>query len=88
MLGERPSGPFKPNNESEILQQLMEKFHSTAENSVKVQILTRLPKSWSISKVQAEFVASNFMAWKAKQLVKEKGVLSSPDPRPGHTIPQ
>ena len=88
MLGERPSGPFKPNDESEILQQLKEKFHSTAENSVKVQILTILPKSWSISKIQAEFGASNFMARKAKQLVKEKGVLSSPDPRPGHTIPQ
>ena len=38
-------------------------------------------------KVQAEFGASNFMARKAKQLVKERGVLSS-DPRPGRTIPQ
>ena len=28
------------------------------------------------------------MARKAKQLVKEKGVLSSPDLRPGHTISQ
>lgn len=28
------------------------------------------------------------MARKAKQLVKEKGVLSSPDSRPGHTIQQ
>ena len=85
MLGKRQSSP---NDESEILQQLKEKFHSTVENSVKVQILTILPKSWSISKIQAEFGASNFMARKAKQLVKEKGVLSSPDPRPGHSIPR
>ena len=28
------------------------------------------------------------MAQKAKQLVKDKGILSSPDPRPSHTIPQ
>lgn len=65
-----------------------EKFHSAPENSVKVQVLTVLPKSWSISKIQAEFGASNFMARRAKQLVKERGVLSSPDPRPGRTIPQ
>ena len=36
-----------------------------------------LPKSWSIDKIQAEFGASNFMVRKAKQLVKNKGVLSS-----------
>ena len=82
ILGERPSGP---NDESEILLQLKEKFHSIAENSVKVQILTVLPKSWSISKIPAKFGVSNFMARKAKQVVKEKGVLSSPDPMPGHT---
>ena len=28
------------------------------------------------------------MARKVKQLVKDKGILSSPDPRPGHTIQQ
>ena len=74
ILGERPSGSLTPNDESEILQQLKEKFHSTAESSVKEQILTILSKSWSISKIQAEFGATNFMAWKAKQLVKDKGI--------------
>ena len=70
----------KQNDESEMLQQLKEKFHSTSQNSMKVQILTVLPKSWSIQKIQTEFGVSNFMARKVKQLVKEKGVLSSPDP--------
>ena len=70
----------KQNDESEMLQQLKEKFHSTLQNSAKVQILTILPKSWSIQKIQTEFGVSNFMARKVKQLVKEKGVLSSPDP--------
>ena len=74
----------KHNDESEMLQQLKEKFHSTSQNSEKVQILTVLPKSWSIQKIQTEFGVSNFMARKVKQLVKEKGVLSSPDPCPGH----
>ena len=72
----------------EILQQLKEKFHSTSQNSMKVQILTILPKSWSIQKIQTEFGVSNFMARKAKQLVKDKGVLSSPDPRPGRHVSQ
>lgn len=82
MIGE------KQTDESEMLQQLKEKFHSTPQNSIKVQILTVLPKSWSIQRIQMEFGASNFMARKAKQLVKDKGVLSSPDPRPGRQLPQ
>lgn len=84
MLGE----PEPQNDESEIVQQLKEKFQSTSKNSVKLQILTVLPKSWSIQKVQTEFGVSNFMARKAKQLVREKGVLSSPDPRPVRQISQ
>ena len=78
----------KQNDESEMLQQLKEKFHSVTKNSEKVQILTVLPKSWSIQKIQTEFSASNFMARKAKQLVREKGVFSSPDPRPGRQVSQ
>lgn len=72
-------------DEIEIIEQLKEKFHSTSESSVKVQVLT---ESWSIRKIQTEFEASNFMARKAKQLVKEKGILSTPDPKPGHGIAQ
>ena len=38
----------KPSDELEIIQQLKEKFQSTSERSTQVQILTVLPKSWSI----------------------------------------
>ena len=78
----------KQSDESEMMPQLKEKFHSTSQNSMKVQILTILPKSWSIQKIQTEFGVSNFMARKAKQLVKDKGVLSSPDPCPGRHVSQ
>ena len=71
---------------SEKIEQLKEKFHSTSENSVKVQVLTVLPRSWSIRMIQTEFGASNFMARRAKQLVMEKGVMSTPDPKPRHCI--
>ena len=70
-------------NEVEVNTQLKEKY-STAR-SEKIQILTALPRRWSIRRVEEEFGASNFMARKTKQLVREKGILS-PDPKPGHTL--
>lgn len=70
----------------EILNQLKEKFHSTKDRSLQVQILTLLPKSWTIPRIELEFKTSNYMARKAKHLVKEKGVMSSPNPRPGKPL--
>ena len=55
-------------------------------NSEKVQVLTVLPKRWSVRKVQSECGASNYMVQKAKQLVKQKGILSTPNPRTGHGL--
>ena len=74
-------------DDSEIIAQLKEKY-STADRSEKLQVLTVLPKSWSIRKIEAEFGASNRMARKAKELVREKGILSTPNPKPGHTLSQ
>ena len=58
------------NDESEMIKQLKEKFHETQEKSVKMQILTLLPMSWSIKKIENEFKASNYMVRKAKTIVK------------------
>ncbi len=77
----------KPNADDEIISQLKEKY-STASRSEKLQILTLVPKSWSLRKIESEFRASNFMARKSKQLVIEKGILSTPNPRPGRSLPQ
>ena len=73
--------------DGEIIQQLKQKFHSTVKRSEKLEILTVLPCSWSIRKIQAEFGVSNYMARKAKELVAEKGILSTPNPKPGHSLP-
>ena len=73
-------------DESEIVRQLKEKFKETTMRSEKVQILTVLPKSWSIRKVQDEFGASNYMVRKAKDLVKKKGILSTPNPKVGQIL--
>ena len=73
-------------DESEIIMQLKEKFQATNQRSEKVQILTVLPRSWSTRKVEQEFGVSNYMARKAKELVKQKGILSTPNPKHGHTL--
>ena len=72
---------------SEMIQQLKEKFQSTPQRSEELQILTVLPKSWSLKKIQQEFGVSNHMARTSKDLVKEKGVLSLPGPKPGPSLP-
>ena len=70
-----------------MITQLKDKFETATKRSDKVLVLTVLPKSWTIRKVQEEFGASNYMVRKAKELVKEKGILSTPNPKPGHTLP-
>ena len=62
------------------------KFHETQQKNVKVQILTVLPMSWSIKKIESEFKASNYMARKVKALVKSEGILSTPSSNHGHGL--
>ena len=73
---------------SEMIQQLKEKFQSTAERSEQLQILTVLPKSWSLKKIQQEFGVSNYMARKSKDLVKERGFFLIPAQNPDLHCPR
>ena len=59
-----------------------------ASRSEQIQILTIMPKSWSIRNIQTEFGASNFAARQAKALVKEKCILSTLNPKPGRILPE
>ena len=70
----------------EIVQQLKEKFVATSKQSQQLQILTVLPNSWSVKKIQQEFGVTTYMARKSKELVKEKGVLPLPGPKPGPSL--
>ena len=79
--------PTKIDDGCEIIEQLKEKFHASTDSSQKVTILTILPKSWSVQKVQEEFGVSNYMAHKAKDLVKNQGILSNPNPKHGCGLP-
>jgi len=73
---------------TEMVQQLKEKFQSTTKRNEQLQVLTVLPKSWSIKKIQQEFGVSTYMARKSKKLVEEKGILSLPDPVRGPSLLQ
>ena len=73
-------------HDSEIIAQLKEKFKNTTKKSEQLQILTILPKSWSVRKIENKFGVSNYMARKTKELVKTKGILSTPNPKPGKML--
>ena len=72
-------------SDREIINQLKEKYNSTDDKSIRMQILTTLPKSWTLKDIQDEFNVSDYTARKAKNLIKEKGVTSCPDSKPGKT---
>lgn len=72
--------------DSEIIEQLKVKFATLTKNSDRMELLTILPKSWSILKMMEEFQISNYMARKVKQLVDEKGILSTPNPKLGKAL--
>ena len=66
---ETATGKQFGDDESEMITQLKQKFHSLTKKSEKVQVLTVLPVSWSIKRIEYEFGASNYMPRKAKKLV-------------------
>lgn len=73
----------------EMLEQLKEKFHQSKKTSEKIQVLTALPKSWGIKRVMKEFQAvgaTQHMIRRAKALVQEKGILSTPNRKAGKTL--
>jgi len=65
---------------------LKKKFNQEENRSNKVQILTVLPSSWSRRKIAEEFNTTQYMASVSKSLVKENGILSHPNPKPGKTL--
>ena len=77
---------FQHYAECEVIQQLKAKFATTTARSEKVKILTVLPNSWLLSKIEKEFSVINYMARQAKRLVAEKGILSGPNPKLGHIL--
>jgi hypothetical protein len=70
----------------EIIGQLKDKFKTSTKRSEQVYILTILPHSWSVRKIEKQFGASNCMVRKAKELVKAKGILPTPNLKPSKIL--
>ena len=73
-------------DEAEIIGQLKHKFSVTTKCSEKRTILSVLHQSWTCKKIEDEFGVSNYMARAVKKLVNEKGIISTPKPKPGKTL--
>jgi len=73
-------------SQTEMIDQLKEKFQSCTRRSEKIQVLTVLPRSWTVKRIEQEFQTSNYMGRKAKKLVEEKGILSTPNPKLGKRL--
>ena len=72
---------------TEMIQQLKEKFQATKKRSEQVQVLTVLPKSWTVKKIQQEFGVSEYLVRQSKKLVEERGILYLPGPLRGPSLP-
>lgn len=79
----------KESDFDELIHLLKAKFKGCASKKEKFQILTLLPSSWSIRRIENEFECSYRMAITSKALRNDKGILSVPDrKKPSHIIDQ
>lgn len=68
----------------EMIDALKVKFHTVGTTTeAKFQILTLLPKSWSVEKVVKEMGTTSYMAKVAKRLVQTEGILCTRRPKAG-----
>lgn len=62
----------------EILLQLQERFQATDDKTLKIQILSVLPRSWSLKKVARIFNVPISIARTCRKLVEEQGIIPTP----------
>lgn len=69
-----------------LIELIKLKLNITNTKREKIQILTLAPTSWSRKKICQEFNVSEYTARKAKELVRDKGILALPEPRQGNVL--
>ncbi|KAE8741802.1 hypothetical protein FOCC_FOCC012663 [Frankliniella occidentalis] len=67
----------------ELLGQLVNYVTNSSSKADKVRALSVLPQSVSVPKIEAVFNVSRSLVMRTKELVKEKGILCTPNPKPG-----
>lgn len=69
---------------TEIIDALKAKYRTPGTTTeAKFQILTLLPKSWSVEKIVKEMGTTSYMAKVAKRMVQDGGILSTRRPKAG-----
>lgn len=63
----------------EMMRQLQDKFNEMSKQCDKLQLLTLLPKSMSVTDIKETFNTSRHMAERAKYLQREYGVMFRPE---------
>ena len=71
----------------DIVKVLQDKYKSTQSKSEKIMILTIFVAQWSNLKVRREFNCSHRLVSQAKKVLITKGVLSTPNPKKGKSLP-
>lgn len=67
-------------SDNEIIKKLKNKFNETDDKNIKYMILSLIPESWTIEQTVQELPGATFyQIRKARQVSREKGVLSTPD---------
>ena len=72
-------------DEAEILKQLKDKFDKSSSRSEKVQTLTVLGYAEFKKNLEPQIT---WFTKQLKELVKQKGILSTPNTKPGHELPK
>lgn len=76
------------NQGDDIMPKLKNAYKNTNDRQLKMKILS-LFADWSYSQIQSNFSgATRHMISVVKNIVKEKGILASPNPKPGKTLAQ
>lgn len=75
------------NDVEELINEIKEKLNSKPKKSDAVKLLTMLPKTWEVRKIVRIFDVPYSLARKAVNLHVSNGIGSSPNSRPGKTLP-
>lgn len=70
-----------------LISKLKTRMVHASDVQTKINILSLLPKSWSIPKICSEFQVSEYLVRRTKKLVKENGILPEANKKkPGYSI--
>ena len=71
-----------------LIYLMKEKLKTSDDYYTKIQVLTLTPESWSRKQAAEFFDVSEYSIRVARKLKEQKGILASPNPRHGKSLPE